>query len=165
MNNGPHYEYRRRLNVSMIPLKDKPEVPKTKAELIERWENVRRVLTSLSPHDAAEHFDMADWGRKTECGTVGCAAGLCSLDPWFQERKFKAEMSPFGQLVPSAGVGYHFGDMVWDFFVPYQTGDLARLARLACDETLYNGTRRPVGQVIDEIDYFLKQFREFSEEE
>lgn len=60
-------------------------------EKVERWEKVYEVLQKLTPHQQRKHFYMGYWGYKTECGTIGCAAGLCALDPWFIERGFKLE--------------------------------------------------------------------------
>jgi hypothetical protein len=62
----------------------------TREEQIERWERVRHVLRNLSKHQIEKHFDMSDWLRKTPCGTIGCAAGQCALDPWFNRRGFRA---------------------------------------------------------------------------
>lgn len=59
-------------------------------EQVERWERVRHVLRSMSQHQIDKHFDMADWLQVNDCGTVGCAAGHCSLDPWFNRRGFSA---------------------------------------------------------------------------
>lgn len=55
---------------------------------IERVERVQTVLGRLTDHQIENHFDMTFWGDKTSCGTVGCAAGHCSFDPWFQRRGF-----------------------------------------------------------------------------
>jgi hypothetical protein len=40
----------------------------------------------MTPHQRRKHFDMGTWADKTDCGTVGCAAGLCAFDPWFRRR-------------------------------------------------------------------------------
>lgn len=60
-----------------------------KAQQVERWENVVRVLKALTPHQREKHWDMSDWGKTTDCGTVACAAGHCGLDPWFRRRGFQ----------------------------------------------------------------------------
>lgn len=57
-------------------------------EKIERWERVRYILRRMSQHVIDKHFDMSSWLSKTSCGTTGCVAGQCSLDPWFQRRGF-----------------------------------------------------------------------------
>lgn len=64
-------------------------------EQVERWENMIRVLQSLSPHERRKHWDMSQWGQKTDCGTVACAAGHCGLDPWFRRRGFQLNFRPF----------------------------------------------------------------------
>lgn len=62
----------------LIPLADK----------VERAERIVTVLSNLSGHQVDKHFDMGQWAEKTDCGTVGCAAGQCAMDPWFQRRGF-----------------------------------------------------------------------------
>lgn len=64
------------------------------AERVLRWERVETVLTGMSEHEIDNHFDMSAWGRKTDCGTVGCAAGQCGLDPWFKRRGFGITFKP-----------------------------------------------------------------------
>lgn len=85
-------------------------------QIIERWENVIRVLRNLTPHQRKYHFDMTTFGRKTDCGTVACAAGHCSLDPWFRRRGFLANFTKSGMLEPSRDdVGW--AEMIENFFV------------------------------------------------
>lgn len=62
----------------------------THEERVERWENVQRVLLGLDEHAQQKHFDMGHWIKLTDCGTVGCIAGHCSLDPYFWELGLKA---------------------------------------------------------------------------
>lgn len=59
-------------------------------EKVERWENVKRVVAAVGadPHAREHHWSMRNWAQVTECGTVGCAAGHCSMDPWFKEQGF-----------------------------------------------------------------------------
>lgn len=68
------------------------------AERIERWENVIRVLQALSPHEKRKHFNMTLWGWKEDCGTVACAGGHCSFDPWFRKRGFSGKFDRCGNL-------------------------------------------------------------------
>lgn len=58
-------------------------------EKVQRWEKVLEVLSKLTPHQQRKHFDMGSWGYKTECGTIGCAAGLCANNKWFKDRGFE----------------------------------------------------------------------------
>jgi len=53
-------------------------------ERVARWENVERVYLSLDEHARAKHFDMEHWILSNDCGTVGCIAGHCALDPYFR---------------------------------------------------------------------------------
>jgi hypothetical protein len=70
----------------------------THEQKIERWENVLRVLRSMTPHQRKKHFNMSTWAEKTDCGTIGCAAGLCSFDPWFRRRGFKGVFIDHGSF-------------------------------------------------------------------
>jgi hypothetical protein len=70
-------------------MKNWKELPK--AQRVERWQHVVETLKRLTPHQREKHWDMSDWGRKTDCGTVACAAGHCGLDPWFRRRGFKLD--------------------------------------------------------------------------
>lgn len=70
---------------------------KRNAKLLERWKNVERVLKGLSKHERTRHWRMDTWGMPTACGTSCCAAGHCSLDPWFQEQGFKGEVVDIGK--------------------------------------------------------------------
>lgn len=55
--------------------------------LVESWENALRVLQRMTTHQRLKHFEMNNWARKTSCGTVGCIAGHCVMDPWFQQNR------------------------------------------------------------------------------
>lgn len=57
--------------------------------LIERYEQLIRVMQALSPHARKKHFDMRNWGQRTDCGTTMCAAGFAGSDPWFRKQGFK----------------------------------------------------------------------------
>lgn len=107
----------------------------TKEQLIERWENVLRVLQNLTPHQRRKHWDMGTWGEKTECGTVACAAGHCGMDRWFRRRGFGIELK-FGECAIS-DVSSFFG---------YR----------GCEYIFYDFTKRPVGQVIKEVKEHIK---------
>lgn len=92
--------------------------------IIERWENVLRVLTSMTRHEREHHFAMTIWGTKTSCGTVGCAAGHCSLDPWFRKRGFKGEWAtnPYSTLPDreselTLNGNFDFTPGIEDFFI------------------------------------------------
>lgn len=63
-----------------------------KKERIRRWERVLHVLKKMTPHEREHHFNIADWGRKTSCGTVACVAGHAGLDPWFRRRGFRINL-------------------------------------------------------------------------
>lgn len=69
-------------------------------EKIRRWEHVDLTLKNLSPHEKRKHFNLGEWGKKTECGTVACVAGHCGLDPYFRRQGFKLEFK---------FVSFHFG--------------------------------------------------------
>lgn len=98
----------------------------TVKQQIQRLEQALRVMNEMTPHERRKHFDMNTWGEITSCGTVGCLAGHCGMDPWFRRRGFKfnfpkltaeerKEMRIYGDSVE--------GDFVnaagnWDFDLP-----------------------------------------------
>lgn len=86
----------------------------TKEQQIERWQQVIRVLQNLSPHEKRKHFDMTEWGSKTKCGTVACAAGHAGMDSWFRRRGFK--------MVFKLETGPH--DKWWDVAFPTMGPDV-----------------------------------------
>ena len=57
--------------------------------LIKRLQRAYKIMDKMTPHERRKHFDMGKWGQKTECGTVGCLAGHCGLDPWFKKEGFE----------------------------------------------------------------------------
>lgn len=82
----------------------------TPREKLQRMERVLDVLTAMTPHQVENHFYMGIWGQKTSCGTVGCAAGHCAMDPWFKRRGFTARFDDvnhmnFDNLSPAAFFG------------------------------------------------------------
>jgi hypothetical protein len=112
------------------------KAPTTK-QLIERWENVLRVLRALTPHQRRKHWNMETWGTKTECGTVACAAGHCAMDSWFRRRGFK--------------YGKHLELIMFapDFFGHEGTNNI-----------FYNTEPRSVGQVIKEVRAHIKELKQ-----
>ena len=115
---------------------------KTRLEVvIERWENAVRVLQALTPHERRKHFDMSQWGEKTDCGTIGCAAGHCGLDPWFRKRGFKLHFDK----------GSYAGEMSIDpmeFFDPE-----------GVENIFHNSDQRSVGTVLKEIRAHIKNLK------
>ena len=114
---------------------------KTRKEIvIERWENAVRVLRALTPHERRKHFNMEFWGEKTDCGTVGCAAGHCGLDPWFRRRGFKLEFDHYGS-----------GDLSTDVEKFFDADGVLAI--------FYDPTVRSVGTVIKEIQQHIKNIK------
>lgn len=111
--------------------------------VIERWQNAARVLQSLSPHEKRRHFDMGTWGDKTDCGTVACAAGHCSLDPWFRRRGFTSSFSESGELCFMKLEPENFFDSE------------------GVNEIFCNTNRRPVSDVIREIKAHIRHLKEY----
>ena len=62
------------------------------AEKVERWSHAVDVIAGLSEHERTYHFNMAVWGDITDCGTIGCAAGFCGMDPEFKEQGLEMEI-------------------------------------------------------------------------
>lgn len=85
---------------------------KAKGILIERWQQILRMLQEMPKHERKKHLDMRIWAEKTDCGTVGCVAGHAGLDAWFRKRGFKLIWRKLeGTWWPSFPVGdaYFFG--------------------------------------------------------
>lgn len=125
----------------------------TLAQKIERWENVIRVLQSLTPHERKRHFEMAIFGEKTDCGTRACAAGFCSLDPWFRRRGFKFKFTRLGDMVvDSDDPDEEMGDFTVNFF-----------GEDGSEAIFFNGNTekasRPVSQVIKEVKAYIKELK------
>lgn len=117
----------------------------TQKQLIERWENVLRVLQALTPHECENHWNMSVWARETDCGTVACAAGHCGLDPWFRRRGLRTNASQGYVWYTKAD---EFEDALSLFFGDLGTADI-----------FYNDTRRPVSTVIGEVKAHIKHLR------
>lgn len=103
----------------------------TDAEKVLRVRNLIRVLTGLTAHERKKHFDMGDWLEKNTCGTVGCAAGFCGIDPWFRRHGFKIDLvKNSAQDIAQSGVTHSLKQMTSpeDFF-----GDQL------CDQVFING--------------------------
>lgn len=113
----------------------------TIGEKIERWENVDRVLSNLTPHERREHFDMTDWGFETDCGTIACAAGHCGLDPWFYRRGLSLNSYLKGETIS-------YGNLVADFF-GYE----------GSHSIFYNTSRRSVVTVIREVRNYIRYLK------
>jgi hypothetical protein len=54
----------------------------------ERLQQAKRVVEALSNEQRVNNFDIGRYAVESVYGVVGCIAGLCGLDPWFQERGF-----------------------------------------------------------------------------
>jgi hypothetical protein len=121
-------------------------------EELERWENVLRVLRALTPHERKKHFQMDYWGKKTDCGTIGCAAGFCGLDPWFRRRGFKMNFYKVGEDEKEQYPGVtHFGEVnmgVAEFF----GHDGAQI--------FLDAKPRSAGVVIKEVKAYIKQLKQ-----
>lgn len=96
-------------------IQSNPETPKpdrrawhltTHGERVDRWENVERVLLSMDEHTRTKHFDMSDWLHRNECGTIGCLAGQCALDPYFNSIGLFAEWPNDDWPMPLNNIGH-----------------------------------------------------------
>lgn len=98
--------------------------PTDPGTMLERWEQALRVLKGLTPHERQKHFYMGTWGEETDCGTIACLAGHCSLDPWFRERGFIGEIRradltlQFQKATPEYFFGQRGHNMI--FMGPYE---------------------------------------------
>ena len=72
---------------------DDPTIPETNAVYRERLQQAVRVMKDLAANPAGKRFNMKVYAAEDEDGTlVGCIAGFCALDPWFQERGLVMEL-------------------------------------------------------------------------
>lgn len=118
----------------------------TQAQQVERWENVLRVLRGLSRHERKKHWNMEVFIQETMCGTAACAAGYCSMDPWFKRRGFALDrMSVHLDAGPLLKDGIYIGRGALHFFGE----DGAR-------QIFFRSCRRSVGQVIKEVRAHIK---------
>lgn len=109
-------------------------------ELIERWSNAGRVLAEMPEHERQNHWDMGTWGKKTDCGTIACAAGHCGLDPWFREHGFKTVFPKGSREARMPNVPDFFG--------------VEGSSRI-----FYNAHQRPVETVIDEVRSYIAELQ------
>lgn len=61
----------------------------TPKQRVNRWSHAVRVIENMSDHEIENHFDMSEWAYKNACGTIGCAAGQCGMDPKIRKQGFK----------------------------------------------------------------------------
>jgi hypothetical protein len=66
---------------------------------LNRYRQLRRVISSLPEHEANEHIVMQNWIQKTACGTARCAAGWAGIDPWFKKQGFRLLETGWPDLV------------------------------------------------------------------
>lgn len=92
----------------------------TPKQKVTRWKHAVRVLEEMGEHEITHHFDMNTWGEQTPCGTVGCAAGQCGLDPKIRKMGFKLNFSTTGRTEFSVLPGNFFG---WDAYHDIFTDD------------------------------------------
>jgi len=124
------------------------------AERIERWQMAWQTLKDLTPHEKRQHFNMATWGEKTECGTIACAAGHCGLNPWFRRRGFQLNFAKVNHPhVPGEFYWDASISSVPDFFGPRGTSGI-----------FHNSRQRPVSEVMREIKDYIKDLKFFSTE-
>ena len=120
----------------------------TRKQLIERWQNVLRVLRALTPHQRRKHWDMQSFGYQDECETIACAAGHCSLDPWFRRRGFKSYVA--NRALQIAGYEETQFNTAWG------NGCIQFFGLDGARSIFFNGDKRPVGQVIREVRSHIK---------
>lgn len=104
---------------------DTPTVPETNAVYRERLQQAMRVMQELKANPGDRRFNIETYATMDESGTiVGCIAGFCGLDPWFQERGFFMEL---GKVAPSVFPNEFFGTEEPFYLSRYGTHDPARV--------------------------------------
>jgi hypothetical protein len=101
---------------------------------------------------------MSQWGYKNDCGTIACAAGHCSFDPWFRRRGFKGKLvaipgycgsEPELRFDDGSVNGVWMENVIERFFGPTEGDD-------SKDHIFSNETPRSVGVVIREVKARIK---------
>jgi hypothetical protein len=141
--------------------------------LIERWEKGLEVLKTMTPHERTNHFNMAAWGVKTDCGTVACAAGHFSLVPWFRKRGFRSvwrkPVYKEQQAVLDPTMGRSWGLMIREFFYfdenledHYAWDNASELDQIAYRgaQVLFDG-RRNHAEVVRHVEGTIARLKEY----
>ena len=81
------------MNTSPIPLGTDNSV------YIERLQQAKRVMHGLSDDQRLKNFDIGVFVIQSDNGVVGCIAGLCGMDPWFQQEGLVSELNDLGGTV------------------------------------------------------------------
>lgn len=66
----------------------------------ERLEQALRVTNGLLKGGRERNFTIAYYAQESESGIIGCIAGHCGLDPWFQERGFVTDLARSRVSIP-----------------------------------------------------------------
>lgn len=113
------------------------------AQRIERWEQCIRVLKGLDAHTRSKHWSMEIFLVATPCGMIGCAAGHCFLDPWFQAQG----------LHPETNGHYYY---LYDWNGKETDDPLAHFFdRYGSENIFHNLTPRSVETVIAEVEQHI----------
>lgn len=116
----------------------------TLEEKVERWQQVIRVLRSLTPHQKKHHFNMESWAEKTTCGTVACAAGHAGMDRWFISQGFELKLKGVAQIDWSVDPKDFFGpEGYWSIFL-----------------TRANSVTEVIGKIRRHIDWIKETYRD-----
>lgn len=103
-------------------------------EKIQRWKELDKMLCALTPHERKHHFDMGVWGVKTECGTIGCAAGLAGLNPWFRRRGLQMNFTHVGDSYNDSFIRLQpeefFGEVGYNIILTTTHPELTRVGRI-----------------------------------
>lgn len=143
---------------TMIPFKKL-----SRAKQIERWEQAKRVLKGLTPHERRQHFDMSVFGERTSCGTVACAAGHCGLDPWFNRRglvmEFRPEKNTWKKIDSETGEGLE-ERVITDYVAKDNFDvDVERFFGPRTNMVFFVGGERTVPEVIREIEGQIREMK------
>ncbi len=88
----------------------------TLKQKVTRWSHAVRVIENLSPHEIEQHFDMGEWAYKNACGTIGCAAGQCAMDPKIRRQGFKLNWKLKLELTEGERPRAWFSIPPWQFY-------------------------------------------------
>jgi hypothetical protein len=71
-------------------------IPVENSVYVERLRQAKRVMENLSAEQRVNNFNINLWVITSEHGIVGCIAGLCGQDLWFQEQGLTSETDIHG---------------------------------------------------------------------
>lgn len=115
-------------------------IPAANSVYAERLRQAKRVMQDLSADQRVNNFNIGVFVVESKHGIVGCIAGLCGQDSWFQEQGLVSETNDHGGRL-SVSIQTFFGTEE-PFYENYYT----------------NGRRATVEDAISALDRAIARF-------